>query len=756
MIEFININTGVIYDGSRPFIHFFENGQSVNINHIHKICFVSNNKQENISINSEIFSLINTDKLNNLRIDDITSLSQKQFIKLENIRTNSYISTGAPYKGRFVHLIYILGFSNVAGEIIDSFKISDEVFSVGADFYGEDERLKNSLENLEALVPEVVQRAIYETNVHEEANDNILLNRKYKELLENYWSIIMSKGSYSSLLESLYWFEWGDLVRIEEFWKRQDPHGDTLLQFPVSKILSQNIRETIINNSKTTFYGLYCCIYKALEDQFDKEGNPKLDNILFRWSISDISLKMILLGNFYQTYFMPLHLDILHSSIEHWVFTVNQKIMTYDSVNVTTTFNNVKTFECEYEKHPKIIPQKLYFYDDTLFKDSLLRVSPLGGVPKQLGCCTSLRTFPSTEAYNRYYNDNCAVVKFTCKLGDINIKHSKVICKHDTGIVVYCDDDKVYRVDGRLVFELLFEEPGQWNVVLEFETIDSHKYCKELNIYVDEQIYNKITLYKLVYNPQDFAQKDYSELDDSMFFSLSSPGVVDSRNEDFVHIFYTDFESINTNQVCIYTVPEAGNSLKVLLKDNGSIVMDEQNYGEVLKDLKSMFTEFVWYVMGEQNNVLSPLRIIGINTVPNMFDPDLAFEYIGWQQRFVNEQRFVFGFHDLEIFDSECVCDDDLLVAVPLFKHSENVSECHWTLRNDSLNEEFTSTMVKTHYCESGEYMGDFCDIRDESAGNIGMLVPQSKKRGYYSIFLNYKTYEQSQQSCLNSAFYIE
>ena len=117
-------------------------------------------------------------------------------------------------------MFYILGRSEDPGEYVGNFWINDVEYRISADFYVENEILKENLRNFESKLPESIQKAIYENNVHEELNDNILINRKNKELLMNYMSIMGNKGSYDSILNSINWFEWGDLLRLEEFWKR--------------------------------------------------------------------------------------------------------------------------------------------------------------------------------------------------------------------------------------------------------------------------------------------------------------------------------------------------------------------------------------------------------------------------------------------------------------------------------------------------------------------------------------------------------
>ena len=239
----------------------------------------------------------------------------------------------------------------------------------------------------------------------------------------NYWDIVANKGSYESLTNSLKWFEWGDLVRIEEVWKSREPHGDIYKLKPLKSQLDDYLRSQINNISKTTYIGLYYAMQHiekdgwggvVYEDQYNidpqqysnrihkgdriavmedyddftihsydpnrsdvlgkadavqsasystniirrdidsgnyiyNEPNPQLDNIAALWNNIDLCLKMTLLGNFYSTFFMPVHLDLIHSTIESWVFTNTIKLLNASTVSRIDIINNTKTFDLYYE-----------------------------------------------------------------------------------------------------------------------------------------------------------------------------------------------------------------------------------------------------------------------------------------------------------------------------------------------------------------------------------------------------------------------
>lgn len=362
VLSFIDTQNGTTFNGDQPFVFWFDEGQSVNLIYIKRIAFLSNAYKEQIEIDGDSpFTLIDTSKFQTA--SQIT-VSDEQYFDITDVSTNSVLSMGTMYMGNFVHVIYVAATSQDAGQFKSIFTIGGKEYFIGADFYNQDETLSGNLENLGIEIPGTVQKAIYETNVHEEAADNITMNRKWKELLLEYWRIVACKGSYRSLVSSLKWFEYGDLIKILEYWKRTDVGKPILLANDIEQILTDLFREQLSVLSKTTYIGLYLALERpsadAREDDFYpfynseqvynepdenpdmlqwqpydghsvfqlNENNPVLMDIAAKWSAQDLALKMTLVGNFFATYFMPIHLDLIHSTIENITFTNAIKVMT--------------------------------------------------------------------------------------------------------------------------------------------------------------------------------------------------------------------------------------------------------------------------------------------------------------------------------------------------------------------------------------------------------------------------------------------
>ena len=446
-LKFIDINSSNVFDGSRPYVFWFDEGQSVNIQYVKQICFITKKQNVKVNIPDEdlpVFMLLDVSKIN-------INNTRKE-LDLDTLRTNKLTSTGYDYKGMgYVHMIYIIASSADAGEFIGTVNINGEPYSIGADFYIEDERLLDNLKNFGVEIPAYVQRAIYESNVKEPAIDNILMNRKWKELLLEYINIIANKGSYNSLINSLEWFEWGDLVYLQEYWKYVNYDKDWYRAFDLMGVTGKEIQTELKNYIKTTYIGLFAALdklkiedgdieyedhfnaneayleggenaphsaftngalnnetapehrvlqiggyentnrYNYISDENEYEGgetsgawfhrirrpgvhiideqNPKLEKVSFMWGFRDLALKMALLGRYYETYFMPIHLDLIHAALENKVYTNALKVLHACDLSRIDTIDQTTGVYCDVLDNSIFRLQDViaYTYPDTPF-----------------------------------------------------------------------------------------------------------------------------------------------------------------------------------------------------------------------------------------------------------------------------------------------------------------------------------------------------------------------------------------------------
>lgn len=497
MIKFINLELGNVYDGSKPFVHWFEGQQSTNIIYTKPIGFLSDKASVHVSIDSDIFSVLDMTKINNTEtIDEIN------YIDLSVLKKSDIILEGIPYENFYVYITYFSASSSTAAEYIESFYIDDEEFNIGIDLYAENEPLYINASNMGVEIPESIQRAIYDVNVHEEKKDNITLNRKFKELMSNYWDMIANKGSYKSLLNCLKWFEWGDVLRIREIWKHENFGKKTYEDRPLNSILEEKYKDTLTSFAKTTYISLYCALQKFTENTYDSEKNPALEDIVYKWTRNDMSLKMCLLGNFYQTYFMPIHLDLLHMTLENQVFTNTIKNIPWGSLSRYDMFLDCKSFECIINNNKDIIISNVSTGVDknTLFGGTIpdiykntiiVGVRPLGDIDK-----ISEEELPLLYSHN--YNGPGVIIPIKCIIPldeDDVIKHEKLFIKKHIkkpvlpGEWISATDYKIFQsTDNQceINFNILLTDSGQYTLKLRFETTSGLTFEKTIDFTVHD------------------------------------------------------------------------------------------------------------------------------------------------------------------------------------------------------------------------------------------------------------------------------
>ena len=242
--------------------------------------------------------------------------------------------------------IYLVGCAEEPGEFIDEVTINGQPLKVGMEVYGENELLRLNLQNMGIELPDDIVTSIYETDLYEEKTDWVTLNNKWRELLINYMDIAGCKGNYKSLQNSLEWFNYGRLVELRECWKHETEDGVKLMDRPLNRWLSDWYNKSLADLSKSTFMIIRQCstdLSKQIGTELPKKGYPDnknwyvpvyqpytydprrihendLSETEIKWAKDEMRMKMTLLGLFFETNFMPVHLDLLRCSVEDIVF----------------------------------------------------------------------------------------------------------------------------------------------------------------------------------------------------------------------------------------------------------------------------------------------------------------------------------------------------------------------------------------------------------------------------------------------------
>ena len=451
MIKFLNLETGYSFDGlwsenqEKGYIFWFPKEQSINLTYTMPIAFVTSSSTP-IALSIEtnnIFSFITLDSTETI-IDGYKFDGKPQY-------SNTTETIVSEVNNKYIHYFNIACKSDNAGEYICRINIGDKGYiRVGADFYGENEPLYINLSNMGVELSTYVQKAIYDANVHEDLKDDILINRKFKELLSNYWDIIANKGSYKSLLNSLEWFEWNDQLSIKEIYKYNIADKTFYLDKNIATELSSDINNYTDNLLKTNYISLYCALQNELPT-YDSEYNPELANVVFKWSKNDIQLKIALLAKFFRLNFLPIHLSILHATAEDKVFTNTIKNIHANGITREDNIGSFETVESSIKNNDCFVISnvKAQVTKDTIFGVQYINdnnpnddidpnknvfgvdVFPSGDVSTE----AELKTFS-----NQYYTGPGAIIPI--KLTLTNIKESEFVKET---IIDYTDDSDNYQ-----------------------------------------------------------------------------------------------------------------------------------------------------------------------------------------------------------------------------------------------------------------------------------------------------------------------
>jgi hypothetical protein len=122
----------------------------------------------------------------------------------------------------------------------------------------------------------------------------------------------------------------------------------------------------------------------------------------------------------------------------------------------------------------------------------------------------------------------------------------------------------------------------------------------------------------------------------------------------------------------------------------------------------------------------------------------------------VDENRFTFAAFNYKKFDNDRITKNDIIVAIPEFKHSDEIDDCFWVLTNTSTGEVIKSNIWKRTFNENSHYNGDYGEFEFKNIGAMSMLLTEKElTKGYYKLELHYKYNNEIQTVKLDSAFYI-
>ena len=742
MIRFVNLNNGAVYNGDAPYIHWFDDEQSVNLNYIKRLCIICDHEIINVSINeNNVFTLLNLNQLADVEDININGFSYKDINKFKQ---NIVESTGYLYSTKqYIHVIYILASCKEEGEYIEDLYIDGNKFLIGSSFYEKYEPHKINLSNLGVEIPESVTRAIYESNVHEDECDNILINRKFKELLNEYWNIVANKGSYKSLCNALAWFEYGDLIKIQELWKNPDKYN----QQDINSYIEGKVQNYLSNHKKTTYIGIYLSLQQLNLDEnnnvtypsiinnddlnikeykgFIREENPELIKVCTKWSNEDLSLKMYLLGNFFETYFTPIHLDLIHSTIENIVFANTIKVIHESKISRADRINNFFSFKCN------VKDGDIFFLDNVNTQTNKNTIAGAQWNPSIinydnayiLGVNNIVENIEEKDFktfFSQYYNGIGKVVDFSCDINierDDFIKQLKINLLHEGKVIsdnfklLLPKEDKEYTKN--IQFSILCKQEGEYIINIEFITANQRNYVKTVKFSILDNTYKYIEIYKVKYNSLP------EHTDTSKYPSVSNYMLSQYRDDPNKKSEYTK-----------YFIPKDANDIKLQRTIAVKGVVDNPSNNEVIRNSKRI-------VRGENSTVFILPAYIDVTDYQLPFEKTeiIKDDWIFYPENHHLEKIAV---DDSITLEKYTFTQKDVLMVIPNTKYLKYIEEPEWEFINVSKgnsSKPITIQSSRTPFIANTEYK---------------LLEP-----GFYNIKFRYKLGNNIQEVFLDSAFRI-
>ncbi len=339
------------------YIYELGNERSIDVFYSDIIYILSSEESLTFSMeDNSVFKFLDKDKLNSVETESINDIL---YINIDDVKCNEITSKGENINDSYLHSIYLYSCSEDAAEYILEINIDGEsLFSLTSTFHPIHEEYETLLRNIGKRFPHDITKAVWDGDITDEATDYILLNRKYKELLLCAVDIFHRKGSWKAIEDSFNWFEWGDVAKLREYWNNG---GDTLTYRDFCTEYSLLIDDNTRNKSKSTYLSIYSPMYEETGSdwsEFTKSQSGEVwaepvDQIQYKgYDIDEtlLKLKIVLLGNYFSSFFIPIHMDLLSSTIEYQCRpTVTMKYTSTHSRDEHILVNNMFDWEVDVE-----------------------------------------------------------------------------------------------------------------------------------------------------------------------------------------------------------------------------------------------------------------------------------------------------------------------------------------------------------------------------------------------------------------------
>jgi hypothetical protein len=195
---------------------------------------------------------------------------------------------------------------------------------------------------------------------------------------------------------------------------------------------------------------------------------------------------------------MPIHLDLIHSTVEHIVFTNTIKILQDAYVSRRDFVNNIYCFDCNIKNGDVFFLEdvKARVNNSTTLGSSYVdpyKDTIIVGVDNEVTKINDeeeLKTFMS-----QYYNGIGAIIPFECKVGE-PIKNVIISIKKDNTLII--SNTKLVTSNDPITFNLLCQNEGEYIINLCFESTSGKYFTKTIKFVVVDNTGHTLKVYKIV------------------------------------------------------------------------------------------------------------------------------------------------------------------------------------------------------------------------------------------------------------------
>ena len=529
--------------------------------------------------------------------------------------------------------------------------------------------------------------------------------------------------------------------------------------------VENKIKDSFQNFVRTSYVSLYCCLYNE-ESTYDAELNPNISNVIFKWTEQDIQLKLALLAQFFGQYFLPIHLSILHATVEDIVFTNTIKTVHANVIKRNDFFGDFNYVECSVKDDSvyKMTNVRAQVTENTIFGvkyDSVNTTNKLEFFGVDFFPSVGMVDEDSIKTFSQqYYTGPGAIIPFEMHIPNQNA--NDFIKQTIVDVRVGNDSEKrgVFfdRIDSssisanstayefKMNFNVLLKEANSYVIKFTFITGSSKTITRLVKFAVEDADNININVYK-VKSKDDTSGFTYDDFFDTTcgkyIYSIQSGQSVKPYHYHYLPCMapgdtdYISYKGIKLNRTIVFDVKQSSandiNAIKQIMQDSYL----EFNKKEVVK------TEPVYTTTNNINYLIFVSKRFYADT-PNL----------GSYTPIRNDLVFYPQFHELELIKGDsiddyminnydaicCAAEINTVNGVEAFKYGYELSErrLEWQFINASTGESFN------HPTSS---------VQPFISKNDGTLLPP----GYYDISFKYSLTDGVEHECkLNSAFIVK